>query len=297
VVETAGTVYARDTLDQAARAVAELLERIKVDVERDGVETRIGRPYETSLAISVRDTLTDTGVAGMPVVVTYPEYTEAGGFETQRLYRRSGQDGLVTFTPPEPRVRGESSVTMSLAPFFDLTTPTNRPEELGRLARLAGSRSAVLNYRAISLASQIPTGVYVVDTDIAGNPTGGMATQRGLLVGFDDRGFAVSPLPFDPQRFLSLAEPDRVSMMRQRFDDEYERVVFGTASISAFEEEDSIAVEVQGEIRAIETESGDELYRNRMVQRSRGNTASSAIAAAFRGLGAKFASDLANRLP
>ncbi|NBF39197.1 MAG: hypothetical protein GVY14_02170, partial [Spirochaetes bacterium] len=118
-----------------------------------------------------------------------------------------------------------------------------------------------------------------------------------LLSGFAQNGFATSALRFEPRRFLDLGERDRVSLIRQRFDGNYERAVLGTASITEFDEENSVSVEVRGELRVLDLETGEELYRSSMTQRSRGNTASSAISAAFRSLGANFATDLARTLP
>jgi hypothetical protein len=297
VVETADTSYASQTLRRVRPKVARLLERVVLRPEQSGVETRIGRSYQEGLVASITDRVTEAPVADMPVLVRYPERLGDGPIETESLFQRSEEDGRVRFFPPSPAVSGTGTVTMTLAPFYDLAMPRREPEELLELVELARAQSVSLEYGAFSLAAEIPTGVYVVDTDIAGNPTGSMATQRGLLGAFDRRGFSASALPLSAERFLSLAEPDKVSIVRQRFDGEYERVVFGTASITSFEESDSIAVEVGGELTAIELETGEELYRNRLIQRSRGNTASSAIAAAFRQLGAKFASDLARRLP
>jgi hypothetical protein len=297
VVETAGTPYADDTLTEALRATRDVVSRVSVSAERDEVETRVGSPFEEPLIAQVRDTARGVGIEGMPVVITYPERTDAGLLERRRLYSESGEDGLVSFTPPVPRVRGDDAVRVALAPFFDLVTPSREPEELVRLTEVVRAAAVDLEYRAFSRAAEIPTAVFVVDTDIAGNPTGRMSTQRGLLSGFDERGFSAAPLPFDPQRFLELAEPDRLSLVRQRFDGEYQRVVLGTASITEFEETGSVSVEVGAEVRVLELDTGDELYRTAMVQRSRGNTASSAISAAFRGLGMKLAGDLAVSLP
>jgi hypothetical protein len=274
-----------------------VLARVEVTAERGGIEARVGEPFEAPLLVRVRDTARDEAIGGMPVVITYPEPTGAGRTERRTLYRTSGEDGRVSFTPPVPRERGRWSVTIAVAPFFDLVTPSREPPQLVALAEVARDTRAVLGVRAFSRAAQIPTGVFVVDTDIAGNPTGRMSTQRGLLAGFGERGFSAGALPFDPQRFVELAEPDRVSMVRQRFDGEYRRVVLGTASITEFEEGGSVSVEVGGEVRVFDLETGEEIYRADMTQRSRGNSASSAIAAAFRGLGVKLASDLALRLP
>ena len=312
VVETADTPYEDETRESAARRMANVIDRIELIVERDGIRTRVGRPFDEPLVVQVRDAAVGAGISGIPVLITYREIPEGGAaggsgagaaggptgeYETRRLYRRTEDDGRIGFTPPEPRVRGDEQVEITLAPFFDLVTPGNEPAGLEQLIDMARDRSTTLEYSAFSRAAQIPTGVFVVDTDIAGNPTGTMATQQGLLSGFAQNGFATSALRFEPRRFLDLGERDRVSLIRQRFDGNYERAVLGTASITEFDEENSVSVEVRGELRVLDLETGEELYRSSMTQRSRGNTASSAISAAFRSLGANFAADLARTLP
>lgn len=312
VVETADTAYADETRESAARRTANVVDRIELTVERDGIRARVGRPFDEALAVQVRDAAVGVGITGMPVLITYREIpydgaSGAGGasdggsgigaYETRRLYRPTDEEGRISFTPPVPRVRGSEQVEITLAPFFDIVTPGHEPEGLVELIDIVRDRSVSLEYSGFSRAAQIPTGVFVVDTDIAGNPTGTMATQQGLLGGFEENGFSSGALRFEPRRFLALGEADRVSLIRQRFDGDYERAVLGTASITEFDEENSVSVVVGGELRVLDLETGEELYRSTMVQRSRGNTASSAISAAFRSLGAKFAADLARTLP
>lgn len=306
VVETADTPYADETRESAAQRARNVVDRIELTVERDGIRTRVGRSFDEQLVVQVRDAAVGAGIAGMPVLITYREIPDGGAsgdagatraYETRRLYRRTDEDGRITFTPPVPRVRGNEQVEITLAPFFDLVPPGQEPEGLVQLVDIARDRSATLEYSAFSRAAQIPTGVFIVDTDIAGNPTGTMATQQGLLSGFAQEGFSTGALRFEPRRFLALGETDRISLIRQRFDGNFERAVLGTASIAEFDEENSVSVVVAGELWVLDLETGEELYRRTMTQRSRGNTASSAISAAFRSLGAKFAADLIRTLP
>ncbi|NBF41223.1 MAG: hypothetical protein GVY14_12500 [Spirochaetes bacterium] len=318
VVETADTPYASEVRESTAQRTRNVVDRIEMVVERGGIRTRVGESFDEPLVVQVRDAAIGAGIAGMPVLMTYREIPDdgagsgsgAGGgrggdgaavatrsHETRRLYRQTEEDGRISFTPPAPRVRGSEQLEITLAPFFDLVTPGNEPAGLMQLVDIARDRSATLEYTAFSRAAQIPTGVFIVDTDIAGNPTGTMATQQGLLSGFTQNGFSTGALRFEPRRFLALGESDRISLIRQRFDGNYERAVLGTASITEFDEENSVSVVVGGELRVLELETGEELYRRTMTQRSRGNTASSAISAAFRSLGAKFAADLVRTLP
>jgi hypothetical protein len=303
VVETADTPYAAETRESAALRTRNVVDRIEMVVERGGIRTRVGESFDEPLVMQVRDDAAGAGIAGMPVLMTYREIPDdgaavaIGSYETRRLYRQTEEDGRIRFTPPAPRVRGSEQLEITLAPFFDLVTPGNEPAGLMQLVDIARNRSATFEYTAFSRAAQIPTGVFIVDTDIAGNPTGTMATQQGLLSGFAQNGFSTAALRFEPRRFLALGERDRVSLIRQRFDGNYERAVLGTASITDFDEENSVSVEVRGELRVLDLDTGEELYRGTMTQRSRGNTASSAISAAFRSLGANFASDLARTLP
>ena len=297
VVETAESPYGEETRETSARRTARLLDRIELAVERDGIRTRVGRPFDDALVAQVRDTDAGTGIPGMPVLITYQETPDGVTTETRRLYRNAGDDGRVSFTPPIPSVRGDKQVEITLAPFFDIVTPGQEPPGLLELIDIARDRRASLEYRAFSIAAQIPTGVFIVDTDIAGNPTGTPATQQGLIGEFEQKGFSTGALPLEPRRFLSLGEADRLSLIRQRFGGTYERVVLGTASITEFGEESSVSVVVAGELKVLDLETGEELYRRTMSQRSRGNSASSAISAAFRSLGARFAADLARTLP
>lgn len=295
--ETADTPYAEQTAETSTRAARELLERIELVVERDGVESRIGQPFDDTLIVSVVDTRSGRKMSDMPVTISYPVYDEQGNVERRTHYGHSSRDGRVSFEPPTPEVRGTYTVSMAPAP-FSAQAPMNTPSgSVAELIQRARRRGVVLEYSVYSLAREVPTGVFIVDTDIAGNPTGTQSTQRGLLLDLEERDFTVSSLRLGADRFLRLDDRDRWNLIRQRFGEDFERVVIGTASIAEFEESQNVSVEVEGDLRALDLDSGEVLYRKRLVQRSRANTASGAITVAFRGLGAKFAQELAARLP
>ncbi len=295
--ETAGTPYAAETSETATRGARELLERIEIEVEQDGIESRLGRPFDSSLIASVVDTKRGEPIAGMPIAMSYQRYDEQENLERDVRYEESAQDGRVTFTPPTPQIEGTYTVSMAPAPFFDPAPTNDVSESVTDLVQRARSNNALLEYRAYSRAAEVPTGVFIVDIDTAGNPTGSLSTQRALLHGLEQRDFQASPVDLGAEQFLRLGERGRLSLVRRRAEGDYGRVVMGTASITEFEESENVSVEVQGDLRAVDLDSGDELYRQRLVQRSRGNTPSGAIAAAFRGLGAKFAHELSRRLP
>ncbi|MFW5797814.1 MAG: hypothetical protein ACOCXE_04825 [Spirochaetota bacterium] len=310
VEETRDTAHEDDVLERVAVEVEELLTRVELVADRGRIETRVGGDFERPFTVRVTDSREDRSIPGFPVEITYSDATEqndpgiAGeadetvkADETHRLIRRSDEDGVVSFTPPVPRRRGSGAVAMAPAPFFDLTTPGRESEGLERLSRRARSRTVTLEYEAFSRATEIPTGVFIVDTDIAGNATGRLSTQRGLLAGFGEHGLPGGALPLNPRRFLDLGDTDRVDLTRQRFYQRYERAVLGTASITDFDESGSVSVEVTATVWVVELDDGAELYRTRMRQHSRGNNASAAITAAFRSLGQKLAADLVERLP
>jgi hypothetical protein len=214
---------------------------------------------------------------------------------------RAGADGVVSFRLPRPELVGPDSVTMAL----DLSSHLALLEELDRRFRPQVdslidevlSRRAVFQYEVVSKAREIPTGVVVLDTDIAGNPSGTSAAAAGIVQELTQAGFRVRILEFDAARLQTMSDEETVAMFRRQFGEQVDRVVFGRVQIDDFQESDGFIVRVSGSVTAVSLADGEVLHSYSTFIRSRGSSSSGAISAAFRNIGNTFGQELASRLP
>jgi|GEM_PF-1559646 len=154
-----------------------------------------------------------------------------------------------------------------------------------------------------SAAPSIPTAVIILDRDIAGNPISGDTAARNAVRRFDDLGYRV--------RLVELGDEARRRLSSRRSLDVEElydilpfevlsivdRAVIGWADIRAFDEGESISVEVGAEIEVYDLRRDRVLTRVTLEERTAGGDAPSAIRAAFSSAGRRAADLLAPRLP
>jgi hypothetical protein len=123
------------------------------------------------------------------------------------------------------------------------------------------------------------------------------ATESGILQRLSSEGFDVRILPFPRNDLNGNDDATLLERFRNSADPSVQRVIYGVVGIDEFEERDGIIVRVSGAVRAVRLSDGEVLAVAEGFQRSRGLSSQSAISAAFRGLGNKFAEELMRELP
>ncbi len=292
-----GEVKMQSNLADALR----LARRITITATQRRIEAFVdyGEPPRFSVRVAAQP-------AGSPVPdarlsFSFPERTAGGRTVIRSRTVSTDADGLAVFTPPPPSSIGRNTVTVSLAARQLLESAEviedRSPAALASLRGALGDVRTQIEYRVISRAQTVATGVAVLDRDIAGNPIGSDATTRGLVQRLGDKGFAVEPVSVDQQTLLDQRASDIVEALRGREGVGVERVVVGRAQIEEFQEEDGFLVAVSGSVQAFDLDSGRLLHAVEGFARSRASSSSGAVSAAFSALGADLAERLAVSLP
>ena len=275
--------------------------RIVIDVAAERVEVFVSEDSAQPFVAQVTTQPDGEPVPDARLVFSFPERTGGGRTVIRSRTVSVDADGEASFQPPPPSTVGSSTVTITLAT-RELLEPLDSIDEIAE-EEVAALRTALqdvrasIQYEVLSRAREIPTGIVVLDTDIAGNPVGSDSTATGLVQALSQNGFSVSILPYDPRNLSTGNRQDVVAELNERYGDEVSRVVLGVGRIEEFDESNGFLVTVSGSVTAYELSTGRTLYATEEFQRSRGSSSSGAIAAAFRSLGAKIGEALAANLP
>ena len=279
-------------------AARNVVSRIQLEKLNDNLIAMVREPFPENFEAVVQ--VNGQPVSGASVRVSYKEM-RGGRSTTRSTTMQSNERGGVSFEHPIPQTVGADTVTVGL----DLTRYMLPLEELGRdyrsyLDGLSGAISdtrVVFRYEVNSQAAQVPTGVLLHETDIAGNPISAGTATSALQQELSSADFRLQNLSGARAASVGMAREDLLEFLRTEYGGRVERVILGSAQIDEFDESDGFIVRVSGSAEAIDLETGEVLYSTSGFQRSRGASANAAIQAAFRMLGSNFGQEFSSRLP
>lgn len=280
-------------------AARNILSELTIEKLNDNLSSLVGSPFEEPFRARV--SVGGRPLDGVELLVSYKVLRSNGrtGISTARV--RTNREGVAVFQHPVPEFLGSETLTMGLDLDAYLTPLEDAPRSyqsyVDGLLDVLASKRVVFRYSVESAASSIPTGVVILATDIAGNPMQDGATESGILQRLSSEGFDVRILSFPRNDLNGSNDAALLERFRASADPSVQRVVYGVVGIDEFEERDGIIVRVSGSVRAVRLSDGEVLAVAEGFQRSRGLSSQSAISAAFRGLGNKFAEELMRELP
>ncbi|MDT8299389.1 MAG: hypothetical protein RQ801_13875, partial [Spirochaetaceae bacterium] len=213
----------------------------------------------------------------------------------------SDNSGLVRFRPPAAAFPGVQRVTIapSIEPFLEFLVEPENSYVDGLIASVE-SPSAEAVYEVLSRIREIPMGVLILETDLAGNALSSTAAAIGLLDDLSADGFDVDIMTLSPQEMLNRTERELLRDLKadERFSDRYERVIHGTVSLESFEQNGgNFSVRVSGTLAMSDIQRQVTLYRSEITKTSRASDSQQAISSAFRQLGRSFAEELIRQAP
>ena len=210
--------------------------------------------------------------------------------------------GLIEFTRPAPQFVGREDLSMELDFSATLEALEDVPDalypQLEAVEDLIADKEVKFTYTVVSKAREIPTALMIADMDNAGTALDRTETTSGVLEVLSEEGFSVGTLPVQMD-LLRASDSRLVEQVRSQYGGRYERVVFGTVSISDFREDgDRYMVKVSGNIKAADLETGEILYSSgSMFKSAIGQNLQSAMSAAFKQFGKMVGESLTMSLP
>ncbi len=240
-------------------------------------------------------------VSNAEFVISYPKNNRDGSPSRAQARIVSDDNGIVRFLPPEVPFSGAQLVTIapSAGPFLEYFDGTG-DEHTDRLINSLEAPRFVAEYEALSRIRTIPTGILVLETDLAGNTLNTADTARGLLNDLSADGFNISIMNLDPSQMLSRTDQALLRDLKadSRLSDAYQRVIHGTVALDSFEQNgDNFTVKVSGTLTLSDINRQITLYKSEITKSSQASNSLQAISAAFRQLGRSFAGELIEQAP
>ncbi len=299
-VDNADIKFKRN-MDKAKNA----LSSINLYALNSGLKGMSGQPLAEpfKLKVSGGSSPDAAGLSGVPIAIGYKELKNNGKMGASSAEVQSDASGLVSFSfPAVQRFVGAEKVTMSLNMTSNIQPLDNVPkkylDQVDSLKQAVNAKRVSFEFVLASAAKSVPTAVLVIDADNRNAPTGKAETSSGVLEALSAEKFNVAVLPYD-SALASMDEASAVAYLKRQYGSKYERIIFGTATISDFAEKDGkFTVKVSGSIQAYDLKSGQVLYSSgNKFKSALGNNSSSAMSAAFKQFGKLIGEDMVNSLP
>lgn len=308
---TAATAAYKSGVDNAAikyernmTKAREVISKIELNKLNDDLTANIKEPFTTPfrLLVTSQDLPEGEGIAGVPIRIVYKEIRSNGRARMASEVVASDGKGLVEFTRPAPQFVGREQLSMELDFSASLEALEDVPDalypQLEAVEDLVADKEAQFSYTVVSKAREVPTAVMIADLDNGGTALDRSETAAGVLEVLSEEGFSVGTLPVQVD-LLKGADTRLIQRVSSQYGGRYERVIYGTVSISDFREDGNrYMVKVSGDIKAADLETGEILYSSGSLFKSAiGQNLQSAMSAAFKQFGKMVGESLTRSLP
>ncbi len=298
-IDNAGVKFERN-INNARNALSNInLFRLNNNIQ-GFVESPLDSGFE--LRITSGNSADAEGLGGIPVRASYKSLNSRGRMVIAREDLISDEAGNVVFIRPVPHFVGDEKITMTInlkdamEPLEDVSNELYSHVE--GLEQLIMSRKVVFDYKIISIAKEVSTGIVIIDVDNNGAPTGKTETASGLFEVLSGEGFDTGQIG-NAVNINGLDNDAVLNAVREAYGSRFRRVIFGVVGISDFTDgDDRYTVKVSGNILAADLETGRILYSSgNKFKSAMGSNFNSAMSAAFKQFGKVIGEDLANSLP
>lgn len=223
------------------------------------------------------------------------------GYPGGKVRLVSDSNGRVAFLPPPLSSEGSPRVTMapSADPFLEYLHGERDSYADALILSLETPRIDAV-YEVQQRVRRVPTGILILETDLAGNPLNSTAASGGLADDLIADGFNVSVMELDPRKIMEGGEGSLLRELKadSRFSRRYRRVIHGTVSLESFERDGgSYTVRVSGTLRLSDIEGEATVHQSVITKTSRAGDGQQAMSAAFRQIGRSFAAELIDLAP
>jgi hypothetical protein len=299
-----GTEVDRRRLLEEALALASSLE---ITIRPGDQTVPLGETPSGAYTVTLRDRDTARPYAGERLRVQVVSPPVDGVRETEVFEVVTDDDGTARFPVPAVRISGGWSVTVEPLRLHRLgtrwTTALSSQETLDLFSAVQDRTRGRSVLRVTSVAADIPTGIIVLDRDIAGNPIDSGDTMRGMIQEFADSGFRIREVELtaaERRRLVAvenLSVSDLYDILPFEVLSRVDRVIVGDAVIREFTEGDGFSVVVAVNASTFDLRRDRRLVRVSFEERVSGSDSRAAIRAAFQASGRRLVRQTVPRLP
>jgi hypothetical protein len=275
---------------------------------RPGDQTMpLGDTPAGTYAVSLRESDSTRPYPGERLRVQVVSPPVDGVRETEVFEVVTDENGTARFPVPPVGVSGAWSVTVEPLRLYRLatrwTTSVSSQETRDLFTAVQDRTRGRSILRVTSRAADIPTGIIVLDRDIAGNPIDSGDTMRGMIQEFADSGFRIREVELtavERRRLValdSLSVSDLYDVLPFEVLSRVDRVIVGDAVIREFTEGDGFSVVVEVNASTFDLRRDRRLVRVSFEERVSGSDSRAAIRAAFQASGRRLVRQTVPRLP
>jgi len=281
------------------RSLAETIQAFELQILQVPSQLVVSAPPTEDFVVAL--SFQGAPAPGLDLRATFSEAQSGGRSRVQNITQKTDADGTVRFRLPPPTLVGSQTLTVSL----DLSAYLGPLEDVPRAQQAlsnalfdnASAKMVRLPYSVISLAREVPMGIFVLDTDISGNPTGRTETSQGIVQELSSAGFRITPLNLQPAQVGASVNPSTViQLLDQQGVVGADRLILGRVSIVSVEERDGFLVRVGGSVEVYDRNTGVLLFSQEGFKLSQGASSARAISSAFSSLGRDLGTAIARGL-
>ncbi|MDA3811318.1 MAG: hypothetical protein PF518_13425 [Spirochaetaceae bacterium] len=280
----------------------DLLKNIKLVKIESPQTIAVGEKAVFSAALMQKDEVAEAKWSKISVKVNFRDRKKGSVINDRFALLRTDDKGIVTFVHPSPGFTGSGRVDITLDLFRDTGSlelfEENYSDKLDELKAAVEGIKVTFDFKIVSSAPTIPTGILIVDSDFLRKPLLTISTAEGLKNYLSEAGFNVSILNIDRDKLLNFSEKEFLRDIVYLVDPDIRRVIFGVARITEFD--DSVAgftVVTEADLKVIDLDSGEILFSESLNKRVQGGESQSTINTSFKELGKSFSSILVDKLP
>lgn len=297
----AGIAEDAENFADVRRSWQEILQIIENDMQyrlfsapqEISVNTQAAEPFVFQV------TFNEKPVVNAEFLLDYPQNNQNGTLSQVERRLLTDESGKINFTPPAISSSGTQSISLrvSPSPFLNYLDKTDS-EEVRNLVKSLNQPRITALYESQIQYRTIPTGVFVLEKDLAGNPLKSISCTGGIMDDLSADGFDINPISLDPQEMLSLNNQAFLNDLKAdpRVSKRFKRVIHGTITLDSFEQDgDTFTVKVIGTLFLSDIQNQTAIYKSMITKTSRAGDGQQAMSAAFRQLGRSFAAELIAR--
>jgi len=285
------------------------LEKIALVKLNDNLETSAGQefPEPFRLKVVVGATANDPGVADVTVTVSYSEVTN-GRKDSKTAQVKTDAEGIAAFRHPVPNFVGQEKVTMSVALgtyIANLQAAVKSMKDMATLAdgleQVLVKKKAVFNYKVVSMAKEIETGMILAVVDEEGKSVAGREFSSGASKSLGNARFKIKSLSLKGEDILDGAslksESEVIAAVTAVAPSSTGRVIFGLAKVTGTEKDGTdFVVKVSGSLNVADLKTGEILLTVNRGKSMVGKSVSAALSSALQKMGEELGQDIANKL-
>lgn len=300
---TANVTNAEVKFERNINQAKEAVENIGLYPITKDIETIVGEPFIDTFQLKVVNGNSESspGVSDAVLSISYPIIDRVGKKKFRNKMQKSDNQGIVHFDHPIPEFVGNEKITMSLdmdaylEQLWDV--PGEFDEMVAGLEELVANKRAIIEYKVISNANKIATGIVMLDINESGEDLPNSLSGSSILSTLSRFKFKIQNLPIKPRAIKDKGDYEIIENLKQNFSSRVRRAIFGTSRILSFGEvAGRVSARASATVQVVDLENEEILLTVVKNLNGIGTNEDGAKKDAFRKLGEAVGEEIKNRL-